>query len=559
MPSVSIETPMLNVLKLEHKIQQVVENKQILGLAVAIIQEGRLIYVRGFGSTTTPNGEEPVPTVTPYTLFPFGAISTNFCAALILRLVEQGKLDLQQPVVNYLPGFSFSHAAWGRQVTLTHLLSHTAGLPATNRLWGGRDSDVLRRFVWQVLPHYSLLAEPGRFHLFSEGGISLAGHIAEVVMGRQYEALLQEWVFAPLQMDDCTFDPTVAMTHPLALPQEMDENGRFRPIRQMPHNPAGHPSGFVYGRILDLINLATMYLQQGHYNGQPFLTPASVHTMQQLHGLRYVEAAAYPMAHSFTGYGLGFVVGSYQGKRMVRHGGHLFSSQYFFDLFPDQQSALILLTNASQDETLLQLVQTLYQQLLNLPESFVIESPLAPRPLPSLPLAACEGIYLQVEQGRLTAVIVEDDTLALFQDDEGFPLFPYGPGQFYYVVGEGLRVPVTFLPEVDGPVQHLLIDGTPYHRLEIDPTFEPDASQWRPFVGVYQETNNPNQEEIFHIRLEEEQLWVAQGQAEVAATPLGEGVFISPYGLMQFAKAENGRSPFFTLGKAVRYGRVLHN
>lgn len=550
---------MLNILKLEQKIHRLIQNNQILGLAIALIQQGRLIYVRGFGNATAPDAEETVPTITPYTLFPYGSICTNFCAALIMRLVEQGKLHLDEPVVHYLPGFSFSDSQIGQAVTLKHLLSHTAGLPATNKQWGGRDPDALRRFVWQQLPHYSFLAAPSHFHLFSEAGIGLAGHVAEAVTGRYYDDLLQEMVFAPLEMAFCTFDPSVAMTHPLAVPQEMNENGRFRPIRQMPYNAAGHPAGFGYGRILDLVNLATMYLADGSFKGGAFLTADSLHTMQHLHGLRHVEAAAYPMSHVFTGYGLGFVVGSYQGERIVRHGGQTFSSQCFFDLFPDHHSALILLTNASQDEPLLQLVQSLYNQLLNLPDHPVSPSPLAPRSSSPLSFSSYEGIYLNVEYGRLAAILPEGDTLALFQDDDGFPLVPYGEGQFYYLVADVLRVPATFLPESAGPAQHLLIDGTPYHRLEIDPAFEPDPSQWHVFVGSYQDVTNPNPEEIFHIWLADEHLLVAQGVHELVATPLGERCFISPYGLMEFAAAENGRSPSFIHGKAIKYGRIAQS
>ena len=146
---------MLNVSKIEQQIQHNVESNAVLGLGVAIVHPDEIIYTHGFGKTSV---EDQPTTVTPNTLFAYGSISKNICAALVMRLVEQGKLDLDEPVLNLLPGFSFSDAELGRQITLRHLLSNTTGLPNSGKDWGPRDRDALKRFIWEEIPRYSFLS-----------------------------------------------------------------------------------------------------------------------------------------------------------------------------------------------------------------------------------------------------------------------------------------------------------------------------------------------------------------------------------------------------------------
>ena len=96
-------------------------------------------------------------------------------------------------------------------MTLRRILSHTTGLPPAGKNFGPRDPDALRRFVWEEIAHYAFVAQPGRVHLYSNTVFVFAGYLAEVVTGKYYDALMQELIFAPLEMQRSTFDRTVAM------------------------------------------------------------------------------------------------------------------------------------------------------------------------------------------------------------------------------------------------------------------------------------------------------------------------------------------------------------
>lgn len=163
---------MLNMYRLEQRIQQYVAAQKMVGLALAIVQGSDVRYARGFGVTSVEDGGLPV---TPHTLFCIGSISKTLTATLVMRLVEQGKLDLDVPVMQYMLDFAFSDEKLGQHVTLRHVLSHTTGLPSGGKDFGPRDPDALRRFVWDELSRYEFIAEPGKVHLYSNTVLVLAG------------------------------------------------------------------------------------------------------------------------------------------------------------------------------------------------------------------------------------------------------------------------------------------------------------------------------------------------------------------------------------------------
>jgi CubicO group peptidase (beta-lactamase class C family) len=117
---------MLNFYQLEQGIEAKMHESHIPGLALAIVQEHKLIYARGFGVTSVEGGGIPV---TPETLFRIGSITKPLTGTAIMRLVEAGKLDLDIPVKAYIGWFRLSDPEATEHVTLRMLLSHTSGLP----------------------------------------------------------------------------------------------------------------------------------------------------------------------------------------------------------------------------------------------------------------------------------------------------------------------------------------------------------------------------------------------------------------------------------------------
>lgn len=524
-----------------------------VGAAVAIVQGGEIAYLGGLGVTSVEQGGVAI---TPHTLFAYGSIAKNLCAALIMRLVERDLVALDTPIVHYLPDLHFSNADYGACITLRHLLSHTSGLPMAGKNWGPRDPDSLRRFVVEQIPHYLFLAEPGTVHLYSNTVFCVAGHVAEAVTGKYYDALVQEYVLAPLQMDHVTFDPTVAMTYPVALPHEQDAGGGLRVSHTMPYNVSGNPSSFALGSVSDLANLARMYLDDGVVAGRRFLSAATIAEMQRMVGSRHIEAARHSLADNYVGYGLGFQIGDYRGRRAAGHGGMSLSYNCFFKLFPEDGAGVVVLTNYGDELIVWKMVTSLYDYALDLPQAesdAPVQWYVQPTKGDGDPLQRYAGRYLRVETAEQAIITVDGDTLMLERQGKALPLAPGGNQQFFAQLSERYRLPVAFVQDRDGQVAHVVIGGEPYHPFSIVPSFRPDLALWRSYEGMYKDTSNSNRQEILVVRLQGDVLYIAEGEQEATCRAIDNRTFLCELGIFSFKDTYVPGIKLLVWGKATRY------
>ena len=184
------------LISLYHKYQQ-------FNGAVLVADNGNVIYKKGFGLA---NMEWNIPN-DPNTKFRLGSITKQFTAALILQLVEQGKIKLDGKASDYLPDY---RKDTGARMTIHHLLSHTSGVPNYTAQPGffanvSRDPFKVDDFVKQYASG-DLEFEPGAKFNYSNSGYFLLGDIVEKVTGKPYEQVLQEKIFDPLGMKNSGYD-----------------------------------------------------------------------------------------------------------------------------------------------------------------------------------------------------------------------------------------------------------------------------------------------------------------------------------------------------------------
>ena len=172
-------------------IEQKMKDYGVPGVAFGVWKSGQFI-VRGFGVTNIDNPQA----VTPETIFPVASISKTVTATAIMRLVEQGRIDLDAPVQKYLPDFKVGDEQASRDVTIAHLLTHTPG-------WEGqltgedRGAHTLAYFV-ETMRDLPQLARPGQVWSYNNAGFSVAGRVIEIVTGRPIHDALRTLVFDPL-------------------------------------------------------------------------------------------------------------------------------------------------------------------------------------------------------------------------------------------------------------------------------------------------------------------------------------------------------------------------
>jgi hypothetical protein len=262
----------------------------------------------------------------------------------------------------------------------------------------------------------------------------------------------------------------------------------------------------------------------------------------------------HPIQHVSQGYGLGFSLGAYKGRRVARHGGMSQSYNCFFELFPDDKAGVLLLTNYSEEEPVLELWAALCDVALELPQqSIVLSGKPAAIPLDSNSLQAYAGAYLNIQNATLVRFTVVDDELFLERQDSSLSLVPFGKDQFYGEYSKDRHMPVEFGSDAEGKITHVMIFGEPYHLIASDIEFEPDLQLWQLFEGVYKDPSNSNKAEIFTIRLQDGVLFIAEGDREVPGKAISNYCFLSDLGLIEFKDTYSPEAKILVWGKATPY------
>ena len=178
--------------RIDEFVRAEMQRQRVPGVAVAIVSKGELFAAKGYGYS---NVEHRVP-VTSETIFQSGSLGKQFTSALVMTLVEEGKLGLEDSITRYFPD---APESW-RSIRVRHLLTHTSGIPDYTE----QDMDFRRDYTEDDLTKMAygltLEFEPGSRWNYSNTGYVMLGILVHKVSGRFYGDLLKERVFAPLGM-----------------------------------------------------------------------------------------------------------------------------------------------------------------------------------------------------------------------------------------------------------------------------------------------------------------------------------------------------------------------
>ncbi len=170
---------------------------EVHGVAAVIFDERQILWQKAFGSDDE-HGKRPASLETPYRI---GGLTELWIAVLVLQLADQEKLDLDAPVIRYLPELRLADGS-EKKITLTHLLTHHSGLPLD---WYGEKNEI--KSLLAVLAEDRLLAPPGTRHFRSVIDYELLGHLLERLTGKSLDMLLEERLFLPLGMNKSRLAP----------------------------------------------------------------------------------------------------------------------------------------------------------------------------------------------------------------------------------------------------------------------------------------------------------------------------------------------------------------
>ena len=323
--------------KLDVVLEEIVSRWGVPGLAVGIVDNGEMVYGRGLGvqslETQTP--------VTPDSIFCLASIAKCFVASAVMQLVEQGKLKLDAPLVQYLPDFRLEDER-SRQITLRQILSHTSGMPDMNEdeydelvAHPEYDEGSAERYV-HSLSNRKLIAAPGERFSYSNIAYNVLGYLISRVTGQTFEAFMQEQILQPAGMPGSSFFPSDIDQHRQVKPHLRVPEMIVNPIS--PYHRADAPASFLYSSVTEMCHWAIACLDRGMYNERRILSPASVDLMWTAVAKRDDPPFREEM-------GLGWTLGHFEGVRTVGHGGGGFGWSCFLALLPETNAGMIILCN----------------------------------------------------------------------------------------------------------------------------------------------------------------------------------------------------------------------
>jgi len=431
---------------------------RVPGMALGIIDNGAAT-IRGLGVT---NVEDPLP-VTPHTVFPIASISKTFAATAMLRLAEQGKVDLKAPVRRYLPDFTVRDERVARDVTVWHLLTHTPG-------WEGqvvgpeRGEDTLRNFVATVMPDLMQVAPPEAAWSYNNAGFSVSGRVIEAVTGQSINRAMRELVFAPLGLAHAGTTAGDFIVNRFAAPHAA--RGDAAPVLLRPFTPSVSVTAGGIGLCMtDLLAYARFHLGDGtSAGGEPVLSRASLELMR---------TPQLRKQSTDDDMGVGWHLRSVGPLRVAAHGGTLAGHVLLLEIVPERNFAIAILTNSQNGWRLIQDVEREALRLYHgatfaknqaIAHRGLVETLPSVEPLATQPdLAPYVGRYLR----PMNAVVVRTEARRLIVQEypntgdprPAVPIAFFGPDRAVITEGSDRGQSIEFVRAADGTVRWVRVVG----------------------------------------------------------------------------------------------------
>jgi CubicO group peptidase (beta-lactamase class C family) len=421
---------------LDAAVQGEASRWNVPGIAVGILHNGEI--------TTTSTGFANLATRTPMTddtISQIGSISKVFTATLAMILIDDGLLDLDTPVIEYLPDLPLENQSARGSITLRHLLSHTAGFEGDRFIDYGRGDDALAN----AIADYASLRQwtaPGDLWSYCNAGFYLASRVIEVAAGEPFETVFRKRLIEPLGLETAFFFADDVITRPHAVGHQITERNDGHKVAHgysLPRHVNG--TGGVVCSTSELLRFAQLHLNGGEIDGTRIVSAENTAAMQQ----SVTEAGDFHRS-----YGLGWCIHEYPDFRTISHGGATNGFRANLTAIPGTDFAIAILTNGDAGSRAITEIENWalsHYVDLTRPEPDPVK-------LSKKKLSAFAGSYNRHDAAQV--VTVADSHLELTvesRDEESgevestttYPLIPVGDTRFIVPDGPGKGNTVDFL------------------------------------------------------------------------------------------------------------------
>jgi len=323
------------------------------GFAIAIVQDGRVILSKGYGLR---DARKNLP-VTEKTLFAIGSSTKSFTVTSLGVLVDQGKLDWDKPVRDYLPDFRLWDQFATERMTTRDLVTHRSGLPRHDLMW--YNSPFSRQELFDRLRYLEPNKDFRTTFQYQNLMFMTAGYLAGHIAGTTWEQLVRKVIFEPLGMTSSNFSVTDSQkSADFSLgSQVVNDNAVDMPFRNI--DSIG-PAGSINSNIEDMTKYVMMHLAKGKG------VVSATNEMQMMTPQMAIQAPSPDKELGDLAYGMGFFVTSYRGHKFVHHGGNIDGFSALVAFLPQDNIALVILTNQNASPLPAVVAYNVWDRLLGL-------------------------------------------------------------------------------------------------------------------------------------------------------------------------------------------------
>ncbi|HVE97615.1 MAG TPA: serine hydrolase domain-containing protein [Mycobacteriales bacterium] len=439
----------IDVTHWQERLDALADKHGIVGATLAISQDGA-VAAAATGVLNVRTGHA----ATPECVFQIGSITKVFTATLVMQLVDEGLVDLDAPVVTYLPDFRVRDEETSRTVTTRNLLAHTSGIDGDLFLDTGRGDDAVEKYVAamaDVAQNHPL----GATMSYCNSGYIVLGRLIEVLRGGTWDAVMHERVFAPLGLTSAGTLPEEALLHGAAT-GHLQPPGAPEPVvtPQWGIYRSCGPAGLIHMTAAELLAFARLHLAGGATaDGTRVVSAASARAMLE-------PQVAVPDPWTLgSHWGLGWILMQWDGREVYGHDGATLGQGAFMRVLPDRDLAVGLICNGGK---MRELFTDLFVEVFA--ELGECAMPRPPEPVEEPPAYdggkylgrySRESVTMDVSEGAggLVLTITSSGPLAetMPQEPQVLTLTPYEPDIFLARMPEATSyMPVVFFTIDDG-------------------------------------------------------------------------------------------------------------
>jgi CubicO group peptidase (beta-lactamase class C family) len=513
------------------------------GGAIGVLYGKQVLHKKSYGvmdlETGKPNDKN--------TLIDLASVAKQFTAFAIMLLEEQGKLDLDADIRQYLPELP----DYGQTITIRYLLQHTSGIASTDllRIFGDIHLDV----EWShqddinlIKKYAQLNFEPNTSFEYSNGGYALLASIVESVSGKHFAGFLRENIFDPLGMKSSRVNDKAGQ----------DLQHMAKGYRSIPDGfeHISSVNDFSYGSGNVLSNLDDMILW-----GQNFLDP-KVGNEQMMERI-FNKYNTLENGDSIV-YTYGFYVRNRRGLKVVEHQGGVPGFTSNLAIYPNENLVIIVMLN---NQSIGSIAMTNAVAGLLLSDKFTPVEPDKPKVEITLATEKAEpfqGTYRLEDGMEMTFAIEGDEFWILLPGGNRFRLYPFSETSFFM---KEIEVSVSFIPENNGEVNQMIWNqrGRDNHALRVIETAPLTQEQLALFAGDYYQ---PYLETDYPVLLEDGRLKIVMpssikkylGFESVQLSHIRDDLFATDFlGMMEFTRDDIGQVSGFTLASVGRLKNIV--